>query len=136
MPSLGISATGLDAESRRMEVIADNVANAHSTAGPDGKTYRRKEVVFTSHLENAIGGGNRTLGGVRVSDVIEDPRPLRRDYRPGHPDADSDGFVTMPNVNMVEEMVDMMSASRSYEANLAAVRTAKAMANQALEILK
>lgn len=138
MPSIGISATGLDAENRRMEVIANNVANAQTTRDANGKVYRRKAVVFAAQLADAIrsGGIERRGKGVRVQKIVEDNRPLSRDYRPGHPNADEQGYVTMPNVNIMEEMVDMMSASRAYEANLAAVRTAKSMANQAIEILK
>jgi flagellar basal-body rod protein FlgC len=138
MPSIGISASGLDAENRRMEVIAQNVANAQTTHGEDGKVYRRKEVVFAARLAHAIkaGGVEKKLQGVQVQKIVDDPRPPKVIYRPGHPDADKDGYVTMPNINPVEEMVDMMSASRAYEANLAAVRVAKNMANQALDILK
>lgn len=136
IPAIGISASGLDAESRRMEVIANNVANANSSAGPDGKVFRRKEAVFAEKLEKAIGkGASGTVGrGVEVKEIAEDMRPLKRVYKPGHPDADKDGFVTMSNVNPMEEMVEMMSATRAYEANLAAIKAAKAMAQQALAI--
>lgn len=138
MPSIGISASALDAETRRMEVIANNVANANTTRDANGKVYRRKAVVFAAQLADAINsdGTGKQFKGVSVQAVVEDGRPMNRDYRPGHPDADENGYVTMPNVNTLEEMVDMMSASRSYEANLAAIRTAKSMASQALEILK
>ena len=138
MPSLGISASALDAETRRMEVIANNVANANTTRDANGKVYRRKEVVFAAQLADAINsdGTGKQFKGVSVQAIVEDGRPMNRDYRPGHPDADANGYVTMPNVNTLEEMVDMMSASRSYEANLAAIRTAKGMASQALEIIK
>jgi flagellar basal-body rod protein FlgC len=138
MPSIGISASGLDAESRRMEIIANNVANAQTTRGPDGKVYHRQEAVFATQLSKAVHdqGVGKRLGGVQIQKVVVDDRPLPRDYRPGHPDADENGYVTMPNVNTLEEMVDMMSSSRAYEANLAAGRTAKNMAMQAIEILK
>jgi flagellar basal-body rod protein FlgC len=136
MPSIGISATALDAETRRMEVIANNVANAQTTRDANGKVFRRKSVVFAAKLEQSMNRGNRSGQGVEIKRVAEDMRPLNRVYRPGHPDADPDGFVTMPNVSPVEEMVDMMSASRAYEANLAAMRSAKTMVSQALEILK
>jgi flagellar basal-body rod protein FlgC len=138
MPAIGISATGLEAESRRMEVIANNVANAQTTHGEDGKVFQRKEVIFAARLSNAIGAGGveKKLQGVELQKIVVDERPPKIVYRPGHPDADENGFVTMPNVNPLEEMVDMMSASRSYEANLAAVRMSKNMASQALEILK
>jgi flagellar basal-body rod protein FlgC len=138
MPSLAISASGLDAETRRMEVIANNVANAQTTRGEDGKVFRRKQVLFAAKLATAMSAGRATrkLQGVQVQQVVDDPRPLRRDYRPGHPDADTEGYVTMPNISPVEEMVDMMSASRAYEANLAAARVAKSMATQALDMMK
>ncbi len=138
MPAIGISATGLDAESRRMEVIANNVANAQTTRGEDGKVFQRKEVIFAARLKEAMGtdGAEKKLQGVELQKIVPDQRPPKMVYRPGHPDADENGFVTMPNVNPVEEMVNMMSASRSYEANLAAVRMSKNMASQALDILK
>ena len=138
MPAIGISATGLDAESRRMEVIANNVANAQTTRGQDGKVFQRKEVIFAARLSDFISGGGREnkLQGVEVRNIVADERPPKVIYRPGHPEADENGFVTLPNVNPLEEMVDMMSASRSYEANLAAVRMSKNMASQALDILR
>lgn len=138
MPAIGISATGLDAQNRRMEVIANNMANAQTTRGEDGKVYRRKEVIFAARLAEAIhsDGVEKKLQGVELQNIVEDQRPPKQVYRPGHPDADENGYVTLPNINTVEEMVDMMSASRSYEANLAAMRTSKSMANQALDILK
>lgn len=136
MPSLGISSSGLDAESRRMEVIANNIANANTTADANGRVFRRKQVVFAEKLSNEISRttGKKTPAGVEIGREVEDPRPPKRIYRPGHPDADKDGFITMPDINTVEEMVDMMNAVRSYEANLAAVRVAKKMAEQALGI--
>jgi flagellar basal-body rod protein FlgC len=138
MPAMKISASGLDAQSRRMEIIAGNVANAGATTGPDGKAFRRREAVFSAQLQNAMRRGEtrRELAGVQIERIALDERPLQRVYRPGHPHADKDGYVTMSNVNTVEEMVDMMSASRAYEANLAAIKTAKTMAQQALGMLK
>jgi flagellar basal-body rod protein FlgC len=139
LPSLRISSSGLDAESRRMETIANNIANANSTAKPGEQVYRPKRVVFAAHLAEAMGQsgqGKREFEGVQVKGVVDDPRPDKLVYRPGHPDADKDGYVRMPDINIVEEMVDMMSASRAYEANLAAVRTARTMATQALGIGK
>jgi flagellar basal-body rod protein FlgC len=137
MPAIGISATGLDAESRRMEVIANNMANAQTTHGQDGKVFQRKEVIFAARLSDAIGVSEREkLQGVELQKIAVDERPPKIVYRPGHPEADENGFVTLPNVNPLEEMVDMMSATRSYEANLAAVRMSKSMASQALDIMK
>ena len=133
MPGIGICASGLDAESRRMEIIANNVANAQTTRGPDGKVFQRKEAIFSQRLEEQLGDGD--LGGVEIVGVAADSTPGRRVYRPGHPDADDDGFLEMPNVNAVAEMVDMMSASRAFEANLTAMKTSRTMAGKALGIL-
>ncbi len=138
IPSLRISASGLDAESRRMEVIANNMANAQTTRGPNGKVFRRQEVVFAAKLERELGrfGMPERRGGVEVKEIVEDGRPPKRVYRPGHPEADGEGFVTLPNVSVMEEMVDMMSASRAYEANLAAMKTSRDMASQAIEMMR
>lgn len=133
MPGIGICASGLDAESRRMEVIANNVANAQTTRGPDGKVFQRKDILFSQQINDALGDGE--LGGVRVDGLSTDQTPGRRVYRPGHPDADEGGFLEMPNVNSVAEMVDMMSASRAFEANLAAMKTSRTMATKALGIM-
>lgn len=136
-PGIGISSTGLDAESLRMKVLANNMANAQAY-GPDGEPYRRREVVFAERLNDAIGSSDPTasLGGVKVQEIVESDAPFKVVYRPGHPYADEEGFVKMPNVNTVEEMVDMMSASRAFQANLAAVKMSKSMANEALDLLK
>lgn len=139
IPAIKISASGLDAESRRMEVIANNVANAQTTRDADGNVFRRKEVIFAAKLAAALGSegqAEKKLQGVQIDGIVPDTRPLQRVLRPGHPDADEEGYVTMPNINPVEEMVDMMSASRAYEANLAALKTAKTMATQALDIMR
>ena len=137
-PGIGISSTGLDAESLRMKVVANNMANAQAY-GPDGEPYRRREVVFAERLTDAMGSSDDPaagLGGVKVQDIVESDMPFKVVYRPGHPMADADGYVKMPNVSTVEEMVDMMSASRSFQANLSAVKMAKSMANEALELLR
>lgn len=139
VPAIRISASGLQAESLRMELAANNAANAHTTRGPDGKPFRRQEVVFAVELDRAGGrsvAGQPLTRGVRVEKIVPDLRPPKRIHKPGHPDADADGFVNMPNVNPVEEMVNMMSASRAYEANLAAIKSATEMARKALEIGK
>ena len=139
VPAMRISASGLDAESCRMEVIANNMANAQTTRGENGKVFRRKEVIFAAKLASEIAAdekATRNLKGVQVKAIVEDSRPMQRVLRPGHPDADEEGYVTLPNINPVEEMVDMMSASRAYEANLNAMRTARSMATQAIDMLK
>ncbi len=136
-PAIGISASALDAERLRMKVVANNVANAQSHS-LDGTPYRRKEVIFKEKLSHlmADSGVEAGLQGVEVEDILESQLPFKVMYRPGNPYADEDGYVKMPNVNTVEEMVDMMSASRSYQANLSAVKMSKTMANEALEMLK
>ncbi len=134
-PGVGISASGLDAESRRMAVIANNVANAQTTRGADGKVFRRKDVVFEQKLGESFDG-NSEGEGVSIAKIVADATPGQRMYRPGHPDADADGYLEMPNVNAVQEMVDMMSASRAFEANLNAMKTARTMASKAIDILR
>ncbi|MBN1670909.1 MAG: flagellar basal body rod protein FlgC [Kiritimatiellae bacterium] len=138
IPAIDISASGLTAEKTRMEVIANNVANAETTRGPDGKVFRRREAIFAARLSDALEAEPEQdrLRGVEVRDILEDPRPPDRKYRPGHPDADSEGYVELPNISPIEEMVDMITASRAYEANLAAMKMAKEMATRALEIGK
>ena len=130
--SLRIAASGMTAERLRMDVIAENLANADTTRGPDGQPYRRKEVV----LAEGAPSFDDVLRGVKVAGVVEDPRPLRRVYDPGHPDADRDGFVTLPNVQPVTEMVDLITASRGYEADVQSMNTAKQMFLKALDILR
>lgn len=141
--SFGISASALTAQRLRMDVISSNIANAETTRASvvDGKAvpYRRKLVVlgteqnnsFSSILNSKLGGGAE---GVKVSSIIEDTSPLKPVYNPSHPDADKDGYVYMPNVDLTKEMVDMLSASRSYEANVTMLNASKAMVGKALEI--
>ena len=132
---LEISATGLTAERLRMDVTAENLANAQTTRGADGQPYRRKEVV----LQERGGFGGRleaAMGGVEVAGIAQDQTQLKRVYDPGHPDADGDGYVSMPNVDTVTEMVDLITASRAYEANVTAMQTAKQMFTKTLELLR
>jgi flagellar basal-body rod protein FlgC len=127
-----------------MDVTAENLANAQTTRGANGQPYRRKEVIlqeapgsFGASLSAAIGGGSGgSNGGVRVAGVVEDATPLKRVYDPGHPDADAQGYVAMPNVDTVTEMVDLISASRAYEANVTAMQAAKQMFSRTLELLR
>lgn len=141
--SMHVSASGLAAERLRMDVIAQNLANVNSTRGPDGQPYRRHEVVFRSSDVGTSGSGsidqrasNQPLRGVEPVAILEDPSALRTVYDPSHPDADDDGYVHYPNVNPVTEMVDMMTATRAYEANVTAMNAAKNMALKALDILR
>jgi flagellar basal-body rod protein FlgC len=137
---LEISASGLTAERLRMDVTAENLANAQTTRGADGQPYRRKEVVlqeapgsFGASLSKAMGSQG---GGVQVAGVVQDASPLKRVYDPGHPDADAQGYVSMPNVDTVTEMVDLIGASRAYEANVTAMQAAKQMFSRTLELLR
>jgi flagellar basal-body rod protein FlgC len=133
------SSSALAAERVRMEVITQNIANANTTRGLDGKPYQRQVVVFEQALTNAQGAFNGTGGGpqqVEVARIDKDNRPSPVVYNPGHPDADADGMVAMPNVNIHEEMADLIAASRAFEANLAVVKNARSMALQTLSIGK
>ncbi|MEW4526324.1 MAG: flagellar basal body rod protein FlgC, partial [Maioricimonas sp. JB045] len=131
-----IAASGLAAERLRMEVVANNIANAHSTRTAEGGPYRRQQVIFSTALENAIGAGQPGLGGVNVVGIEQDMSPLQSIYDPGHPDAGPDGMVEMPNVRLPHEMVDLLTASRSYEANLKSLKMFRQMAEQALGLLR
>ncbi|SFH45391.1 flagellar basal body rod protein FlgC [Modicisalibacter xianhensis] len=117
-----ISASAMSAQAQRMNVTASNMANADSVAGPDGEAYRAKQVMFETQSQTASG-----VGGVRVSQVLDDPSPMRTEYRPEHPLADENGYVTMPNVEPVNEMVNMIAASRSYQANVEVMNTSKTL---------
>jgi flagellar basal-body rod protein FlgC len=134
-----ISASGLSAERLRMEVVAQNIANAHSTRTPQGGPYRRQDVVFETVLHEQLHGRCRRMlegGGVHVVGVIDDPSELPRVYSPGHPDADPEGFVIMPNVQLPIEMVNLMTANRAYEANLKVLQAFRQQAEQALTLLR
>lgn len=124
-----ISGSALAAQSQRMNVTASNMANADSVAGPDGETYRARQVVFET-IQNHPNG----TGGVRVREVVEDASPLRMQYEPGHPMADEQGYVEMPNVEPVHEMVNMISASRSYQANVEVMNTSKQLMQKTLTL--
>ncbi|MDB5779215.1 MAG: flgC [Polaromonas sp.] len=124
-----IAGSAMAAQSQRMNTTASNLANADSISGPDGQPYRAKQVVF--EMAPASGQG---IGGVRVARVVEDPSPLRMQHDPKNPLANADGYVAMPNVNVVEEMVNMISASRSYQANVEVLNTAKTMMLKTLTI--
>ncbi|MDD2897302.1 MAG: flagellar basal body rod protein FlgC [Desulfuromonadaceae bacterium] len=140
--SMNVSSSALSAGRTRMNLISSNLANANATRTPEGGPYKRKDAVFAATpLENQF---NRALDGatakqvrkVDVSEIIEDQNPPRLQYDPSHPDANPQGYVAMPNVNVVEEMADMIGATRAYEANVTAVQAAKSMALKTLEIGK
>jgi flagellar basal-body rod protein FlgC len=144
--SLDVSASGLTAERLRMNVTAENLANAQTTRGAGGQPYRRKEVVlqevapgggFGATLASAMGpAGAARPGGVEVAGIVEDQSNFKTVYDPGHPDADAKGYVQMPNVDTVTEMVDLISASRAYEANVTAMQAAKQMFTKTLDLLR
>lgn len=138
--SMRVSATGLDAQTKRMNTISSNIANAEVTRSPEGGPYKRKDPLlaattdrenFAEILQNEL---DENVQGVLVQEVVSDQRPPRMVYKPDHPDANADGYVAMPNVNVVEEMANMISTQRSYEANVTAMNSAKQMAQKALEI--
>lgn len=137
MPGLDPTASALNAEKMRLDIIGQNIANAHTTRGPDGQPYKRQSVSFEAELM-ALGkraDGSVAYGqGVSVRSIDQDPTPGPLVFNPGHPDADEKGMVQLPNVNLTHEMVDLITASRAYEANLQVVRTAKQMAQNALRM--
>lgn len=126
-----VSASALEAQRRRMNVITSNMANVNTTRTDQGGPYRRKDVVFTPKIVEA---NPVELQGVRIAEIVEDKTPFKKIYDPGHPDADKDGYVEMPNVNIIEEMVNMMAAMRAYEASVSAFNTAKSIFLKSLEI--
>ncbi len=128
--SMDIGASGLTAERLRLDIIASNLANAQSTRTADGEAFRRKLPVFAESQVAPAG----MPGGVRVAAVVDDPSPLKRVYDPSHQDADEDGYVLMPNVEVIREMVDMVTATRAYEANATVISASKSLASKALEI--
>lgn len=136
---LKISSSGLHAQRVRMETIATNLANIHTTRTEEGGPYKKQNVVISS--SDASGGGfrgvlSKKLEGVQVEEITESEKPFEKTYDPGHPDADREGYVTLPNVNVLEEMTDMVSATRSYEANVNVINTTKHMFLKSLEIAK
>lgn len=135
--SLRISASGLSAERLRMDTIASNIANVSTTRGENGQPYRRKVAIFEENLINEVNknsNSTKKLMGVKAVGILEDESELRRVYDPSHPDADAEGYVLMPNVNILNEMADMIAATRAYEANVTAINSEKSMFMKALEI--
>ena len=141
--SINVSASGLTAERLRMDLISENIANANVTRTASGTPYRRKVAVFRAqegdvfqNVLNAATGKLDSGNGVEVAGIVEDQSDFKKEYNPTHPDADADGYVSLPNVEIVNEMINLISASRAYEANITSVNTTKAMAMKALEIGK
>ena len=127
--TMRISASGLSAERLRMDTITSNITNATTTRGEDGKPYVRKIAVFQQNLDEA-----KKLNGVKAVGIVEDESPLKSVYDPTHPDANEDGYVTMPNVNLLNEMADIIAASRAYEANVDTLNASKSMFTKSLEL--
>jgi flagellar basal-body rod protein FlgC len=149
--AISIAASGLTAENVRMDVTSENLANANTTQGPGGQPYRRQEVVlqqvggFGAELSGAMGGPQApglavgspaAPGGVQVGGIVSDPTPDQQVYDPGNPAANAQGYVSMPNVNPVTEMVDLIDESRSYQTDVTAMNTAKSMYQKTLDLLK
>ncbi len=142
LSALSVSASGMSAQRQRTELLVENLANSDTTRTPEGGPYRRKDAVFSSDpgagqfsslFENEMSSGST---GVRVADVVTDTREPEKRYLPGHPDADKDGYVAFPRMNPAEDMVDLLGASRSYQANVAAVSAVKDMISKSMELFR
>lgn len=137
VPGIQSTTAALNAERTRLDIIAQNIANAHTTRGIDGKPYQRQQVVFEAVLNEVQGGGanGAATSGPKVSRIIKDTRPMRTIFEPTHPHADpSSGMVSLPNVDVFEEMADLIAAGRTFEANIAVMKTGKQMTMQSLGI--
>src|SRR5438445_4010491 len=139
---LSVSASGMSAQRARAELLVENLANAETTRTPEGGPYRRKDAVFTSSPQSSpfaavfqteLGAG---VNGVEVSDIVEDAREPEKRYLPGHPDADKDGYVAFPRINPAEDMVDLMAATRGFDANVSAMSAVKDMIQKSIDLLK
>lgn len=138
--SMQISASGLTLERLKMDTISTNIANVNTTRTDEGGPYRRKEVIFEESLVNErnrlTGRFERRSSGVKVTELVEDDENFKSIYDPSHPDADEDGYVLTPNINMVDEMIELLNTQRTYEANVTALNTSKSILKKALEISK
>jgi flagellar basal-body rod protein FlgC len=139
---MSVSGSGMSAQRSRAELLVENIANAETTRTPEGGPYRRKDAVFVSEeqpspfsavFQTELGRGT---AGVSVAEVIEDKRPPEMRYQPGHPDADKNGYVAFPNMNPVEDMVDLMGATRGYQANVSAMSAVKDMIQKSIDLLR
>jgi len=142
LSALSVSASGMSAQRARTELLVENLANSDTTRTPEGGPYRRKDAVFTSDpattqfgslFENEMNAGGV---GVRVAEVVTDTREPEKRYLPGHPDADKDGYVAMPRMNPAEDMVDLLGASRSFQANVSAISAVKDMIQKSLDLFR
>jgi flagellar basal-body rod protein FlgC len=137
---LSVSASGMSAQRTRAELLVENLANAETTRTPEGGPYRRKDVVFGTESQASpfasVFANEVQASGVSVSEVVEDTREPEKRYLPGHPDADVNGYVAFPRVNPAEDMVDLMGASRGYQANVAAMSAVKEMIHRSIDLLR
>ncbi len=139
IPAIGISNSGLSAERKRMDIIANNLANANST-GSKSEVYRKKMAIFESNINEELaaqrGSDADGLGGVKLTEVINDNKEPVSQYLPYHPKADKDGMIYTPNISVIEEMVDMITATRAYEANLSVIKESRKMADSTINLVK
>ena len=133
---MSIAGTGMNAQLIRMNTTASNLANAGVVAGPDAGAFRAKRPVFESLLNNAMSGKESFEGGVRVNEIIDDPKPVKQVFEPNNPLADENGYVFASNVNEIEELIEMMDASRAYQNNIEVISTAKQLMSRTLEVIK
>jgi flagellar basal-body rod protein FlgC len=139
---LSVSASGMSAQRTRAELLVENLANAETTRTPEGGPYRRKDAIFTSAPQNSAFGAvfqtemGSGIDGVEVSSIVEDTSEPDKRYLPGHPDADKDGYVAFPRINPAEDMVDLLSAQRGYQGNVAAMSAIKDMIMRSIDLLK
>jgi len=131
---IGATASALNAQKTRLDIVAQNIANAQTTKTAEGGPYKRQVVTFQAELAQKMAGRSGSTNGVKVVGISVDPTPGQKIYDPKHPDADAQGMVTMPNVNVSREMVDLITASRTYEANLSVVKAARQMAQRTIEM--
>ena len=133
---MSIAGTGMNAQLIRMNTTASNLANAGVVAGTDAGAFRAKRPVFESPLNNAMRGKESFDGGVRVNEIIDDPKPVKQVFEPNNPLADENGYVFASNVNEIEELIEMMDASRAYQNNIEVISTAKQLISRTLEVIK
>jgi flagellar basal-body rod protein FlgC len=133
---MSIAGTGMNAQLIRMNTTASNLANAGVVAGTDAGAFRAKRPVFESLLNNAMSGKESFEGGVRVNEIIDDPKPVKQVFEPNNPLADENGYVFASNVNEIEELIEMMDASRAYQNNIEVISTAKQLMSRTLEVIK
>ncbi len=135
LAGISVTSSALSAQKTRVDIVAQNIANAQTTRGPDGQPYQRRVISFEAEMQK-MTSADREVQAPKIRDIGVDRSPGQRVFDPQHPDAAADGYVTMPNVNMAYEMVDLMTASRAYEANLSVIKNSRQMAEKAIDIGK